>query len=63
MILLLNQEDLTKETEQQNLPGSTSEYPNWRRKMLVKIEELRGNRMTPYVQMVRNQLGNSGRLS
>ena len=25
-------EDFTKETEQQNLPGSTAEYPNWRHK-------------------------------
>jgi 4-alpha-glucanotransferase len=63
MILLLNQEDLTKETEQQNLPGSTAEYPNWRRKMLVKIEDLRGERMAPYVRMVRNQLERTGRLA
>ncbi len=33
MILLINQEDFTKETEQQNLPGSTAQYPNWQRKM------------------------------
>jgi 4-alpha-glucanotransferase len=39
-LLVLNQEDLTKETEQQNLPGSTSQYPNWRRKMKFKLEEL-----------------------
>jgi 4-alpha-glucanotransferase len=63
MILLLNQEDLTKETEQQNLPGSTAEYPNWQRKMRLKIEELSGQRMAPYVRMARNQLEKSGRLS
>ncbi len=40
-LLLLNQEDLTKETEQQNLPGSTSQYPNWRRKMRLRLEELK----------------------
>ncbi|MCX6620348.1 MAG: 4-alpha-glucanotransferase, partial [Acidobacteria bacterium] len=40
MLLILNQEDLSKETEQQNLPGSTAEYPNWRRKMRFTVEEL-----------------------
>ncbi len=41
MLMLLNEEDLTKETEQQNLPGSTWQYPNWRRKMKFTVEELR----------------------
>jgi 4-alpha-glucanotransferase len=36
----INQEDLTGETEQQNLPGSTWQYPNWRRKMKAPVEEL-----------------------
>lgn len=40
LLLALNQEDLTKETEQQNLPGTTAEYPNWRRKMKYSVEEL-----------------------
>jgi 4-alpha-glucanotransferase len=39
-LMVLNQEDLLKETEQQNLPGSTAEYPNWRRKMRCTVEEL-----------------------
>jgi 4-alpha-glucanotransferase len=30
---------LTGETEQQNLPGSTWQYPNWRRKMKVMVED------------------------
>ncbi|HVW11253.1 MAG TPA: 4-alpha-glucanotransferase [Bryobacteraceae bacterium] len=37
---LINQEDLTKELHQQNLPGTTAEYPNWGRKMRWTIEEL-----------------------
>ncbi|HBY58712.1 MAG TPA: 4-alpha-glucanotransferase, partial [Solibacterales bacterium] len=41
LLLAINQEDLTKEIEQQNLPGTTAEYPNWRRKMRYTIEELR----------------------
>ncbi len=39
-VLVLNQEDLTKETEQQNLPGATWQYPNWQRKMRYTLEEL-----------------------
>jgi 4-alpha-glucanotransferase len=62
MILLLNQEDLTKETEQQNLPGSTSQYPNWQRKMRVKIEELGGPGMAPYAAMAQHQLARTHRL-
>ena len=62
MILLLNQEDLTEETEQQNLPGSTAEYPNWQRKMRVRIEDLRGPAMAPYLAMARHQLERTGRL-
>jgi 4-alpha-glucanotransferase len=62
MILLLNQEDLTKETEQQNLPGSTTEYPNWQRKMKVRIEDLSGPAMDPFALMVRNQMARTGRL-
>jgi 4-alpha-glucanotransferase len=37
---LMNQEDLTKEINQQNLPGTTAEYPNWGRKMRWTIPEL-----------------------
>jgi 4-alpha-glucanotransferase len=37
---LINQEDLTKEPCQQNLPGTTAEYPNWSRKMHWTIGEL-----------------------
>jgi 4-alpha-glucanotransferase len=61
MILLLNQEDFTKETEQQNLPGSTAQYPNWQRKMKVKIEELRSPAWQPYSAMFRHQLNRTGR--
>jgi 4-alpha-glucanotransferase len=61
MLLLLNQEDLTKETEQQNLPGSTAQYPNWRRKMRVKVEELSQPGWQPYAAMFRDQLARTGR--
>jgi 4-alpha-glucanotransferase len=40
-LMVLNQEDLFKDAEQQNLPGTTAEYPNWRHKMRYTIEQLR----------------------
>ncbi len=38
---LVNQEDMTLEPYQQNLPGTTAEYPNWSRKMRWSVEDLR----------------------
>jgi 4-alpha-glucanotransferase len=61
MIVLINQEDLTKVTEQQNLPGSTSQYPNWQRKMLYSIEDLDSPADRGYSEMFRHQLARSGR--
>ncbi|MBZ5578725.1 MAG: 4-alpha-glucanotransferase [Acidobacteriia bacterium] len=40
---LINQEDLTLESAQQNLPGTTWQHPNWRRKMRFSLEELRSD--------------------
>ena len=56
LILLLNQEDLTKETAQQNLPGSTGEHPNWQRKMRWTIEDLNTPQAAPYAAMFKHQL-------
>ncbi len=61
MILLLNQEDFTKETEQQNLPGSTEQYPNWQRKMNVKVEDLSSSAWAPFGAMFRDQLTRTDR--
>ncbi len=61
MILLLNQEDLTKETAQQNLPGSTSQYPNWQRKMHIPVNELNGTNTIPYSEMLKYHLIRTGR--
>ena len=47
--------------EQQNLPGSTDEYPNWRRKMKVAIEDLRSGAAQPFAKMFRDQLRRGGR--
>ena len=38
-LMVLNQEDLFKDSDQQNLPGTTNQYPNWRHKMRHAIED------------------------
>jgi len=63
-LMLLNQEDLLKETEQQNLPGSTEQYPNWRRKMKCTVEELWASpEVRAFTQMFRSWLERTGRLN
>ncbi|MBX9696321.1 MAG: 4-alpha-glucanotransferase, partial [Cyanobacteria bacterium] len=37
---LINLEELTAEQEQQNLPGTTSESPNWQRRVHLPLEQL-----------------------
>ncbi|MBI4909733.1 MAG: 4-alpha-glucanotransferase [Acidobacteria bacterium] len=62
MLLVLNQEDLTKEPDQQNLPASTWQYPNWRRKMKYTVEELRTARLPrDFAAMFRHRLSETGR--
>ncbi len=61
MLLLLNQEDFTKETDQQNLPGSTAQYPNWQRKMRLSIEELSSTAASPYSNMFNHHLTRTAR--
>ena len=61
-LLAINQEDLTKETAQQNLPGTTWQYPNWGRKMRFSLEDLRGDQQAQaYTAMLRNWIIRSGR--
>jgi 4-alpha-glucanotransferase len=63
-LMVLNQEDLLKQTEQQNLPGSTGEYPNWRRKMKCTIEELwTSDEIRNFAEMFRSWLDRTGRLN
>jgi len=40
MLLAINHEDLTGESFQQNLPGTTAQYPNWARKMKKTPKEM-----------------------
>ena len=62
-LMVLNQEDLFKDPEQQNLPGTTEQYPNWRHKMRFTLEELRTN---PFARdcaaMLRGWLENTARI-
>jgi len=55
-LVVVNQEELSSETEQQNLPGSTWQYPNWRRKMLIAVEDLQ-----PLAMRFREAIRKSGR--
>jgi 4-alpha-glucanotransferase len=55
-LAIVNQEDLTGETEQQNLPASTWQYPNWRRKMKVALEDL-----GPLAEQLKAAIAKSGR--
>ena len=61
-LLAINQEDLTKETAQQNLPGTTWQYPNWGRKMRFTVEQLRSDpEAVGYASMFRHWIANTGR--
>jgi len=62
MLLQVNQEDLTKERAQQNLPGTTWQYPNWGRKMQYRLEELYSRKQaTDFVRMFRDWIHRSAR--
>jgi len=58
-VFILNQEEITGEEHQQNLPGSTAEYPNWRRKMSVPIERLAD--LATLTSWMKSELLQSGR--
>jgi 4-alpha-glucanotransferase len=61
-LLSINQEDITRELYQQNLPGTTWQYPNWRRKMRFTIEELRSDpQAIALSEVFRDWIAQSGR--
>jgi len=64
LLMTLNQEDLTKEPDQQNLPGTTHQYPNWRRKMRFSIEDLRqSDQARDFAAMLRHWLDKQNRVA
>jgi 4-alpha-glucanotransferase len=40
-LVVVSQEDLLRDTRQQNVPGTIAEYPSWSMKMAYTLEELR----------------------
>jgi len=63
MLLVINQEDLCKESAQQNLPGTTAQYRNWSLKMKFTLEQLQqSGEVSGYVAMFRDRLTESGRV-
>ncbi len=61
-LLAINEEDLTKEDAQQNLPGTTWQYPNWSRKMRFAVEQLHSDPLArDFTSMFRNWLVQTGR--
>lgn len=57
MLLSLNHEDLSGEPAQQNLPGTTAQYPNWGRKMTHSPEELAAAPVTASTRAILERLG------
>lgn len=61
-LFVLSQEDLFKDTNQQNLPGTTGEYPNWSLKMKYKVEQLlKDPQARGFSEMFRTWIDKSGR--
>ena len=42
-LLMVQLDDLANEMHQANLPGSTTEYPNWRRRLSRRLGDLLGD--------------------
>jgi 4-alpha-glucanotransferase len=53
-VVLVNLEDLWNETQPQNVPATTKERPNWRRRLRYSIEQMRDSR---HIQKVLHKLG------
>ena len=61
---VINQEDLSKERAQQNLPGTTAEYRNWCRKMRFSLEDLQqSSEAQAYIEMLSGWVARSGRVA
>ncbi len=59
MLLAINHEDLSGEPLQQNLPGTTAQYPNWSRKMAKSPAEMTAD---PATASTRQLLQRTGRV-
>jgi 4-alpha-glucanotransferase len=63
-LMVLGEEDFMKQPDQQNLPGATTEYPNWRHKTRFTLEELSTSDLAKdFAAMYRGWLEKTGRLN
>jgi 4-alpha-glucanotransferase len=63
-LMVLGEEDLVKQEDQQNLPGTTAEYPNWRHKTRFTVEEMLHSRAArDFAAMYHTWLERTGRLN
>jgi 4-alpha-glucanotransferase len=62
-LMLLNEEDLMKQCDQQNLPGTCDQYPNWRHKTRFTIEELGSRAARDFTEMYKGWLNVTARLN
>lgn len=46
--------DLLGEVEQENLPGTTTEHPNWRRRQSLSLEEIADSPAAALLQLLRS---------
>jgi (1->4)-alpha-D-glucan 1-alpha-D-glucosylmutase len=57
-LFLAQPEDVLGQLEQVNLPGTTEQYPNWRRKLTVDLEDLSSDaRVRAFIDALRNERG------
>jgi 4-alpha-glucanotransferase len=63
-LVVVSQEDLFRDTRQQNVPGTIAEYPSWSMKMAYTVEELRQDRhVRECARMFRGWVMRTGRAS
>ena len=61
-LMVLSIEDLFKQPDQQNLPGTTEQYPNWRGKVRYTLEEMKRSRAPrDFAGMYRSWIVQTGR--
>jgi 4-alpha-glucanotransferase len=59
-LMLVQIEDVAGELEQANLPGTTDEHPNWRRRLSGKLDDILGG---PDLQRIANRMSQERRRS
>jgi 4-alpha-glucanotransferase len=61
-LVVISQEDLFRDSRQQNVPGTVTEHPNWSTKMNYTLEELWQNpEVEKCVKVFRHWISNTGR--